>query len=78
MKEILQMEMTRWILGRRLGLYNLTSRKRKPYNQPTAEGDEPPQAHARQLPLRVELTSFENIPYNSLRSRQSTLSARPF
>ena len=39
MKEILQMEMTRWILGRRLGLYNLTSRKRKPYNQPTAEGD---------------------------------------
>ena len=27
MKEILQMEMTRWILGRRLGLYNLTSRK---------------------------------------------------
>ena len=55
MKEILQMEMTRWILGRRLGLYNLTSRKRKPYNQPTAEGDEPPQAHARQLPLRGEL-----------------------
>ena len=39
MKEILQMEMTRWILGRRLGLYNLTSRKRKPYNQPTAEGE---------------------------------------
>ena len=36
MKEILQMEMTRWILGRRLGLYNLTSRKRKPYNQPAA------------------------------------------
>ena len=55
MKEIRQMEMTRWILGRRLGLYNLTSRKRKPYNQPTAEGDEPPQAHARQLPLRGEL-----------------------
>ena len=26
----------------------------------------------------LNLTSFENIPYNSLRSRQSTLSARPF